>query len=93
VGGKIEDCFVLNGEKSGRPRVIGPLKARVILDVLTKDFSSRCSTAAELADAMAKELKDVPGANFPSWRSILRWLKKEGFCNVKITYKPGLNKA
>jgi len=47
MGGKIEDCFVLNSEKSGRPQVIGPLKARVILDVLTKDFSSRYSTAAE----------------------------------------------
>jgi hypothetical protein len=53
VGDKIEEAFVLNGEKTGRPKVIGPLESRVIEEVLTKDFASRCSTAGEISDLVA----------------------------------------
>jgi len=60
---------------------------------VTANFDLRYSSSAEIAAAVAELLKDTPGANIPSRRTILRWLVKEGFKNVKITFKPGLNKA
>lgn len=72
VGNAIPQHFVKNAVKSSRPRVIRPLEADVILKVVTKDFASRCSTAAEIAELAAEQLKEIPGANIPSRRSILR---------------------
>ncbi|KAK3336981.1 hypothetical protein B0T19DRAFT_338554, partial [Cercophora scortea] len=73
VGDKIEDRFVLNAERSGRPKIIGEVEAKVILQVVCKDFDGRCSSTQEIADQSVEALKDIPGAHILSRRTILRW--------------------
>ncbi len=47
----------------------------------------------EIFEVTRKKLEKIPEARIPSDRTILRWLKKNGFKSLKFTTKPGLNKA
>ncbi|KAK0655534.1 hypothetical protein B0T16DRAFT_301255, partial [Cercophora newfieldiana] len=82
VGDAVKQRFVKNAVKSGRPRVIRELEAKVIIEAITADFDSRYSSTAKITTIAAERLKNIPGGNIPSRRTILHWIKKEGFKNV-----------
>jgi hypothetical protein len=53
----------------------------------TREYNSR-----QIAATIRLKLEEIPGAKIPGPRTILRWLKQNGYKNVKHTTKPGLNK-
>lgn len=92
-GGRVDLCHVESAKRSGRPRIITEENSigQIIEAVVTKNSTTRQYSTQEIAEAIAERLKPVPGAIAPSRRTILRWLHANGFKNVKLTTKPGLN--
>lgn len=94
-GNKILDEHVINASRTGRPPIILPdsEEHRVLEETLNKNSTTVEYSAQELADDVKERLAAIPGTKVPSRRTVLRWLKKEGYKSVKHTTKVGLKKS
>jgi len=93
-GDAVKEAHVVNTPRPGQPKVITPEIGAVVEAVLTKNSTTREYSSDELEREIAKRLAAThPHAKAPSRRTILRWLRKEGYRSVKHTTKPVLNKA
>lgn len=87
-GGPVKEEHVANAPKSRRPKAVTEPITEAIEEVVTKNSTTRQYSCQQIADDVAQ----LTGKKLnPS--TIWQWLKKAGFKNVKLTTKPGLNKA
>ncbi|KAK3905184.1 hypothetical protein C8A05DRAFT_12978 [Staphylotrichum tortipilum] len=72
-GGPVKQEHVEDAPKSGRPKAITPVIGQTIVDIVTKNSTTRMYSTQQIADAVADRMRDS-GMRAPSRRTVLRFL-------------------
>jgi transposase len=84
----ITEAFVIDLPRSGRPIIVNQERGEEVISELTRNSTTRQYSLQQLCDTIGQK---------KGWKisraTLYRWLKKQGYRNVKLTTKPGLTIA
>jgi transposase len=85
-GSKVLETYVEDAKRSGRPVIVTEDRGKEVIRTLTQNSTTRQFSLDQLSTALLKQY-DWSASRMTLWR----WLRKQGYSNVKLTTKPGLN--
>ncbi|KJZ69977.1 hypothetical protein HIM_10622 [Hirsutella minnesotensis 3608] len=85
-GQEVIEAYVEDAQRPGRPIAVTEACGKDVIQALTKNSTTRQYSLEQLSEALLKQY----GWSV-SRMTLWRWLRQQGYSNVKLTTKPGLN--